>query len=126
MTATLACPLEYEQNTHYSLNTKQVEVLRLDACQPSSPTFTAKQVSELAKVPLAKVYAIRKSELRPGHHYTETLNANHCKTYSFSTSALTTIELSHWLKIGKSENWSQPRLEAFRQASLWMEANGYV
>ena len=89
-------------------------------------TFTTNQVSELAKVPLAKVYAIRKTELRPGHHYTETLNPNNCKCFSFTASALTTIELAYWLKVGVAQNWTEQRLQAFRQSSLWLEANGYV
>ena len=83
-------------------------------------TFTANQVSELAKVPLSKVYSIRKTELRAGHHYTETLNSNNCKCFGFKPSSVSAIELAYWLKVGVAQNWTEQRLDAFRRASEWL------
>jgi len=115
MTALLVPPFKCAPITNYSLNAKQIEALK-----PSSPTFTAKQVSELAKVPLAKVYSLKK-QLTEGFHFVETRSTSNTKLISFTASGLSGIELNYWLKIAKSENWSQPRLDAFKLASLWLE-----
>ena len=108
-------------DTHYSQKPKQGEDLKpLDGWQPSSPTFTAKQVSELVQVPLSKVYSIRKTELRPGHHYQETLNTSNSKCLTFTAAGISKIETTCWLSIGRKSGWSEARLKCFEIASLWL------
>ena len=81
--------------------------------------FTTRQVSEICLVPLSKVYSLKK-QLTEGFHFVETRSTSNTKLISFSTSALTAIELSYWMKVGIARQWSEQRLDAFRITSEWL------
>ena len=102
--ATLARPLKCGQNTHYSLNTKQV--------------------AELTLVPLSRIYQIKKH--LSCTHYSETRNENNCKVLAFFTPGVNQIEITYWLDFGRKSGWSEARLKCFEIASRWMEKNNYV
>jgi len=82
-------------------------------------TFSTRQVADLLLVPQSKIYALRKN-LQIDRHYLESRNSNNCKSYSFTVSGVSQIELIHWLKVGAALHWSQPRQDAFTRASKWL------
>ena len=82
-------------------------------------TFSTKQVSELTLIPLPKLYQLRKA-LRPDVDYTERLNSNRTRTYSFSAPGVTALELTYWLDFGRKSGWSEARLKCFEIASQWL------
>jgi len=84
--------------------------------------LSTRQVADLLLIPQSKIYALRKN-LQVDRHYLESRNSNNCKSYSFTGSGVSQIELSHWLSIGRKSAWSVPRLEAFTRASQWLEAS---
>lgn len=82
--------------------------------------FSTRQVAELSLVPQSKIYALRKN-LQVDQHWLESRNTNNCKSYSFTVSGVSQIELAYWLKVGAALQWSKPRLDAFRITSEWLE-----
>ena len=82
-------------------------------------SLSTRQVADLLLIPQSKIYALRKN-LQVDRHYLELRDSNNCKSYSFTAAGVSRIEISHWLNVGASLQWSQHRLDAFTRASKWL------
>jgi hypothetical protein len=88
-------------------------------------SLSTKQVAELTLIPVARIYQLKKN-LRAVEHYSEARSVTNSRILIWSAPGVTQLELTHWLRFGIANNWSQQRLKAFEVASKWMEANNYA